>query len=208
MPRGRPDGGQWTREPGLPPRSADRETPPVPSGLPIRIGGDRDPLDIPRDRPTTPKERSAAARRVARWLVRNGFRAGLRLSPIGRVIDAMQLGLWIYEKAPLIDAYLDPPRTMAELQRDLGRHKAGYDTHHIVGRRPARQDGYASSQIETRENKVVIPRLKHWQITRWYMKKNNRYGGLTPRNYLRGKSWAERRRVGLDALIDHGVLKP
>jgi hypothetical protein len=38
--------------------------------------------------------------------------------------------------------------------------------------------------------------------------KNVNFGGYSPREYLKGKSWAERRRVGLDALIDAGVLKP
>jgi hypothetical protein len=46
------------------------------------------------------------------------------------------------------------------------------------------------------------------EITSWYMTKNKAYGGLSPREYLRGKDWAERTSVGVDALIDHGVLKP
>ena len=97
---------------------------------------------------------------------------------------------------------------MAELQRRRGRDMAGYDTHHIVERTAARQDGYPGSRIEAQENKVVIPRLKHWLITRWYMEKNEEYGWLSPRDYLKGKSWAERRRVGIRALILYGVLKP
>ncbi len=208
LPRGRPDGGQWTRVPGAPSPESNRQDPPVPSGPPVRVGTDSDPLDIPRERPRTEKERNATARRVARWLFRNGYRVGLRLSPIGRAIDAAQLGLWIYEQAPLINAYLDPPKTMAELQRRRGRDMAGYDTHHIVERTAARQDGYPGSRIEAQENKVVIPRLKHWLITRWYMTKNKNFGGLSPRDYLRGRSWAERRRIGIRALILHGVLKP
>jgi hypothetical protein len=37
---------------------------------------------------------------------------------------------------------------------------------------------------------------------------NDAYGGVSPREYLRGKDWEERRKVGLDALIDAGVLEP
>ncbi|HEV7911754.1 MAG TPA: hypothetical protein VGP28_11885 [Methylocella sp.] len=53
-----------------------------------------------------------------------------------------------------------------------------------------------------------IPRLKHWEITGWYMRGNKRFGGLSPREYLRGKDWDERRQVGLEALIEAGVLEP
>jgi hypothetical protein len=58
------------------------------------------------------------------------------------------------------------------------------------------------------DNLVRIPTLKHWEITGWYMTKNENFGGLSPREYLRDKDWAERRRVGLFALIDKGVLEP
>lgn len=37
---------------------------------------------------------------------------------------------------------------------------------------------------------------------------NDNFGGLSPREYLRGKSWEEKRRVGLDALMRFGVLAP
>jgi hypothetical protein len=61
--------------------------------------------------------------------------------------------------------------------------------------------------IQAPENKVRISRLRHEDITAWFMTKNDAFGGISPREYLRGKSWAERRRVGLDALVEHGVLK-
>lgn len=48
---------------------------------------------------------------------------------------------------------------------------------------------------------VRIPTLKHWQINGWYGRKNAAYGGLSPRDYLRGKSREERTRVGREALI-------
>lgn len=60
----------------------------------------------------------------------------------------------------------------------------------------------------TPENLVRIPTFKHREITAWYMKGNDDYGGLSPREYLRDKDWNMRRRVGLDALIRFGVLKP
>jgi len=57
-------------------------------------------------------------------------------------------------------------------------------------------------------NKVRIPTYKHHEITGWFAKGNKDFGGLSPREYLRGKSWDERFRVGIEAMIDKGVLKP
>jgi hypothetical protein len=62
--------------------------------------------------------------------------------------------------------------------------------------------------INAPDNLLRIPTLKHWQINAWYSTKNNDFGGLSPRDYLRGKSWDERVRVGTDALILFGVLQP
>ena len=205
VPRGSSDGGRWTRESAAGDGSPGQ---PNASGPPVRVGDERDPLNIPRERPPTERQRNAVAKRTAAWLLRSGFRLGLRLSPIGRALDAMELGRWLYEKAPLIDTYLDPPKTLEELQRDVGSWKPGYDVHHIVESQAARQDGHAVDLIHGRDNTVLIPRMKHWLITAWHMTGNDDFGGLSPREYLKGKGWAERRRVGLRALRAHGVLRP
>lgn len=86
--------------------------------------------------------------------------------------------------------------------------KAGYQRHHIVEQDAAEKDGYRRSLIDGRDNLVLIPTLKHREITGWFQSRNKEFGGLSPREYLRGKSWDERRQVGLDALIDVGALKP
>ena len=62
--------------------------------------------------------------------------------------------------------------------------------------------------IDSPDNLVAIPRWKHWLINAWFQRRNDRYGGLSPRKYLVGKSWEIRRMVGLDAMIETGVLKP
>jgi hypothetical protein len=85
---------------------------------------------------------------------------------------------------------------------------AGYDIHHIVEKASAKEDGYPVSQIDGPENLVRIPRMKHWEINGWYATKNKDFGDMSPREYLRGKSWEEKNSVGLKALIDAGVLKP
>lgn len=123
----------------------------------------------------------------------------------GQVIEGPD---WFSEYEPSVRAYLDPPRTLPELQQAVSAPQPGYDIHHIVERTSAEQDCFLPSMINAPENLVRVPRFKHWEITGWFMTKNDAYKGLSPRDYLRGKAWADRIGVGLNALIIHGVLKP
>jgi hypothetical protein len=84
----------------------------------------------------------------------------------------------------------------------------GYDIHHIVEQTQAEQDGFPRSLIDSPGNLVRIPTLKHWELNAWYQMPNDDFDGVSPRTHLWGKDWAERIRVGRDALIDHGILKP
>jgi len=133
------------------------------------------------------------------------------LGPAGEYLTALEAAAktasWLYDKYPYIKAYLDGPKSLEELQRDGGKRETGYEVHHIVEQTAAR-DGHSREDIDGPDNLVRIPTLKHWEITGWYMTPNEDFGYLSPREYLRGKSWEEKRRVGLDALIDSGVLKP
>jgi hypothetical protein len=140
-------------------------------------------------------ERSSILKEVAKWLRENA----------GQVIEGVA---WLDEFLATIESYLDPPKTLEELQQAVSSPKKGYDVHHIVEQTPAAKDGFTRAVIDGRENLVLIPRMKHWEITAWYGKRNENFGGMSPRDYLRGKGWDERTRVGLDALIEHGVLKP
>jgi hypothetical protein len=115
---------------------------------------------------------------------------------------------WLFELEPSIEAYLDPPKSLEELQRAVSDPKKGYDIHHIVEKTSAEDDGFPKSMIHGPENLVRIPRFKHWEINSWFMSPNEDYEGHSPRNFLRKKSWDERRSVGIKALIMHGVLKP
>lgn len=198
-PRGTREGGRWTREGAgsEPPGSAD-ESPT------LRIGDENNALEVPRQRRLAARDRSAAAKRVAIWLVRNGVR-GLRVSPLGRALDA---ATWLYEYAPYIDAYLDAPKSLQELRRAVANPRRGYEKHHIVEADAARRDGFGEALIQSPDNLVLIPTWKHQRITGWYMRRNKEFGWLAPRDYLRGKDWAERVRVGLRALLEAGVMKP
>lgn len=105
-------------------------------------------------------------------------------------------------------AYLEPPKTLAELQAAVKTPAAGTDVHHIVEQTAAAEAGFPREMIEDPENLVRISRLKHWEITSWYQTSNSDLGGVSPRTFLRDKSWDERKKFGLDALIKSGVLKP
>jgi hypothetical protein len=107
-----------------------------------------------------------------------------------------------------IHAYLDPPKTLEELQSAASESKKGYEIHHIVEQKSAEDDKFPRSMIDAPDNLARIPKFKHWQITGWHMTRNRAFGNVPPREYLRGKGWDERTRIGLDALRQYGVLKP
>jgi hypothetical protein len=165
---------------------------------------DRPPPKIPDEKPATAQERNVFLKQAARWLA-NAIRTG---GPWKAFVATYQALSWLDTDAPLVNAYLDPPKTLQELQQAASTSKAGYDIHHIVEQASAAEDGFPPPMIDAPENKVSIPKMKHWEITGWYAKKNEDFGNLSPRDFLRGKSWDERLQVGLDALIKHGVRKP
>jgi hypothetical protein len=189
IPRGSPDGGQWTSEGG---GAGERR---------VRLAGEiptNDPPEFPKERPPTSPQRSAALKAAARLLGRIG-------GPIGTIIE---IGSWAYKYSPLVEAYNDPPRSIEELQRAVSTPAIGYDIHHIVERAQAERDGYPRELIDSPDNLVRIPTMKHWDLNRWYQIENPRYDWQTPREYLSDKNWDERRSVGLKALVEVGVLKP
>jgi len=100
------------------------------------------------------------------------------------------------------------PKALEELQANAKVTRPGYDVHHIVEQTSAEIDGYPKRKIDDPENLASVPRMKHWEINAWYQRTNPDYGDMSPRDYLRGKDWDERRRVGLEALTRYGVLKP
>ena len=186
VPAGDPDGGQWTEidANGNPVRpSRFRLAGEIPTG---------EPPEIPKEMPATSKARTAALKAAARFG-----------GPIGKLIEGAE---WLRERSPLIEAYSDPPKTLDELQQAASQPGFGYDIRHIVRQD---QDGHFSREaIDSPENKVRIPRLKHWEINGWYQTKNPEFGGESPQDYSDGRNWDVQRAVGLEALRKFGVLKP
>ena len=215
VPAGNPDGGRWTRAGG-----DAASGPSMPANKPaadVRVASDtpgighnqgpplEEPPKIPPELPATKQAINSFLKTAAYWLVSAAARADKRIALFLAALQAVQ---WLSQYRHQIDAYLDPPKTLEELQEAVINTKPGYDVHHIVEQTPAAQDGFPESAIEAPENKVGIPRLRHRQITAWFQTKNPDFDDLSPRDYLRGKSWDERVRVGKYALILFGVLKP
>ncbi|MFH1558504.1 MAG: hypothetical protein ABII76_27195 [Pseudomonadota bacterium] len=146
-------------------------------------------------------------KRAAGWLLR-AVRAGANLHA-KLFIGVLEGARWVIDVySPYIMAYLEPPKTLAELQAAVKTPTAGTDVHHIVEQTAAAEAGFPPEMIEGPENLVRISRLKHWEISGWYQRANDEYEGLSPRGFLKDKSWAERQRVGLKALVKHVILKP
>jgi hypothetical protein len=162
----------------------------------------RDPAPkIPPDRPETSAERTSYLRSAANWLARNAGLAG------DIYTGAMNNVEWLRDYHDVVQASRDAPKSLEELQQAVDDPKPGYDVHHIVEQTAAERYGFSQSDIEHPENLVRIPRLQHYQITGWYMQPNDKFDRVSPREYLQDKDWAERYRVGLEALKEFKVLK-
>jgi hypothetical protein len=175
--------------------------------IPEGLGKDRgspsgDSPEIPQERPTTSSQRTGYLRAAVNWLVGHSGLAG------EIYVGAMKNVEWLNDYHDLVRAARDEPKTFEELREGVGQHKLGYDDHHIVEQTYAERWGFTRSQIDDPENVVKIPRITHYRITGWYMTKNDEFDGLSPREYLADKSWEERKRVGLYALVKFKVLKP
>jgi hypothetical protein len=77
--------------------------------------------------------------------------------------------------------------------------------HHIVERSANFPEWLRHNTV----NVVKIPRAKHWEISRFYSTANDDwpYLGLSPREWLRGKSWEEHFEHGIDILKKFRALK-
>ncbi len=151
-----------------------------------------DPPDPPKEPPKEKISKTQAAKALAKQIA---FAAARRAGPIGAAITVLEAGHWLYSEWPSIRSYQDPPQSLAELQQQAGQQGAG-------GR-----EGFPRSMLDGPDNVVSVPRYKHHEITGWYTAKNPNFGGLSPRDYLRGRDWSEHVRVGQQALRQVGVLR-
>jgi hypothetical protein len=241
VPAGHPDGGEWTSgdwggaanassrqvlsdatpdtawKPGA--QYAANEPPP---GIGHNQGPPlEDPPEIPEVGPAfNTRAFWNFVKVAARWLAKAGWRPVLPIAirmeleatiggRIGQFLVAMEAAYWTYKAYPYIHSYFDLPKTLEDLRQNI---KPGYDEHHIV-ERWSRKDGIPEEWIESPDNIVPIPKLKHWEINSWLDTETSEFkdekgNEMTPREYIRGKSWKERYQFGLDVLKRFGVLKP
>jgi hypothetical protein len=170
------------------------------------------PPEIPAEKPGTTKGVNAVLRAVATWLARAIALYGSADPRVRMVLAALETLAWIAEYLPKIFSYLDSPRTLQELQDAVANPRYGYEIHHIVEARrrsddPQRNAERFKDRIDSRENLVRIPYWKHVEISSWYSTVNKELGRVTPREYLRGKSWNEQYERGIETLKQFGVLK-
>jgi hypothetical protein len=214
-------GGRWSGGAGTGSPIPEEAPPPdtTPRSWTIDDGADlpaNSPPEIPTEPPQTKSEFWDFTKAAASWLAAAGlgraFAIGLEGTiggPVGDFLLAIETAYWLSGYLPYIYSYLDPPKTWEELQQNQG---PGYDEHHVV-ERWSENDGIPSSLIYSSENEVAIPTLKHWEVNGWLDTPSGEFTDsegyeTSPREYLRGKSFEERRRIGILALIKFGVLKP
>ncbi|WP_126113373.1 MULTISPECIES: hypothetical protein [unclassified Bosea (in: a-proteobacteria)] len=207
-------GGRWTDGSG----SGDGAIPLLPDLLsifPEAIEGIATDFDrttigespaIPAERPSNPFRVTEVTKNSARWL-QQAKTAGASTQARGFIGKLMETD-WLRGYLPRITSYLDEPKTLQELEAGVSSPRAGFDVHHRAERAAALVDGYSRALVNGRANLVLVPTLRHWEVTGWYMTPNRDYRGLTPREYLRGKNWEERLRIGDRAMKLHGILKP
>ena len=148
---------------------------------------------------------ASAAKAGVRWLVRAALDAAGIAAP--EIAAALEIGELLAEAAlPYVQAYFDPSQSLADLNAAANDPQTGYDIHHIVEQATAAADGSEDKLMNAPDNLVRMPTLKHWELNAWYATRNADFGNLSPRQYLIGKSWDERRSVGLDGLQQIGVL--
>ncbi|MEN9708886.1 MAG: hypothetical protein RIQ68_1294 [Pseudomonadota bacterium] len=180
-----------------PPYQLAQDFPNDHNGPPENVGEERPDLeDVPTDRPLGRGELSPILRMISNLAALLGLATLATRAP------------WIMEYGPQILSNNDLPKSLSELQKDVGVSKPGYEDHHIVEQTGAARDGFPRELIDSPQNLVKIPTLKHREITSWYGTRNTDFGGQTPREYLSQKSWDERYRIGIEQLIERGVLRP
>jgi hypothetical protein len=209
VPAGSSDGGQWTdgTSGGAGSLGLVQITPRNDTIDGVRLAGDW-PIDdgppIPPRKPETTEGRMKFVRQAVRWLRIVG-----RLSPAADIfLGALDQAEDLKRLTNVIKTANDPPGTLGELQaRAQLPSEAGYEDHHIVGQFAQNRQQFGDERIDSPENTVRIPTLKHLDINGWYSTPSHDYGDLSPRDYLRGRSWNEQMREGLNILRHKGVLK-
>lgn len=208
-----------TTEPtsGAGPEAANESTPSAPNAQtpPTDVQPLAPSPQFPAERPQTSQQVNAILRSTAIWLGRAAAILGPLFSSDPRVRSvwmALEAIGWLAENSPKIVSYVDGPKSLSELQNAADDRGPGYEVHHIVeaqrwSEHPDSNWSRFPDRINSRENLVRVPYWKHVEISSRYSTPYSQLDGLTPREYLRGKSWKEQYEFGLHMLRDVGVLE-
>lgn len=169
-------------------------------------------LDVPQEEPP-PEERYGVVTEIGQAL-QEALAVGALLW-VRNTLQGLETIWWMKQIATnynyQILASLDPPKTLQELQDAVKRPTLGYHIHHIVEWNGS-GNSFSVDQLENPANLVEIPEVKHREISDWYGDENEDYKingkEVSPRDFLRGKSWKEQYDFGIKILKDFRVLKP
>jgi hypothetical protein len=164
--------------------------------------------ELPEEEPP-PDERYGTVQGVAQTL-EEALAAGAVLW-VQNYLQGLATILWLRNATTSyyqLKANLDPPKTLEQLQDAVATPTLGYHIHHIVELESGLKDGFSKDLLNSPDNLVEIPEMKHREISNWYQTPNEKFDDVSPRDYLSGKSWEERWEVGIQALIYFRVLKP
>jgi hypothetical protein len=103
-------------------------------------------------------------------------------------------------------ASYDPPKTLEELRQRPQEFAAGYERHHIVEQNDANRAKFGDAMIDSPDNIVWVPRLKHEKITAYYNGRPRR-DEPTFRETTSALDFEGQKQVGLAMLRQYGVLK-
>ncbi len=173
---------------------------------------------LPSDRPATTRDLNARGKVMTNRLgpqVRGGVKS--KAQALAEFAQESGASDWLGTQVGRFLSQFDDPKPLADLvaaeKNNDPPRKFGYETHHIVEVHRNSDDPLANSnsfspdELESDANKVRIPYYAHRDISQFYSTPNDKYGGLSPREYLRGKSWDEQYQFGLNVMRDYGVLK-
>ena len=228
VPRGHPDGGQWTdggasqaENPGeellSEQEQEEAELLAEQAQRMLADAGDRQALLVLAAWGPKPGTRSwwlAYYADVLERLRKAELYAG-RNSPIWTAVAfAEAVNTLLPEFATFLDAPKDWDDLVADpLYRGFGsfedfKDKYGsaglfYDWHHLL----EQTSGFSAEEINNTRNIVRVPRGRHWMITSYMTQHRDELGGISYREWLRDKPIEEHIRIGLQALRDTKVLK-
>ena len=173
---------------------------------------------LPSDRPATTRELNARGKVMTNRLgpqVRGGVKN--KAQALAEFAQESGASDWLGTQVGRFLSQFDDPKSLDDLiaseKNNDPPRKFGYETHHIVevhrnADNPlANSNSFSSDELESDANKVRIPYYGHRAISDFYATPSGRFGGLSPREYLRGKSWDEQYQFGLDVMREFGVLK-